>query len=141
MTYFDKLKDPRWQKKRLKILERDEFTCQLCNSTDKTLNVHHLFYFKNHDPWDYLDTMLLTLCQDCHGEMKDVDVAKYILEWLFRGYDINELHQMMCGVPGDDIKGLKINSFIWFMQEYPTPTDSVYEKLSVQNFYANKNHA
>ena len=30
MGYSEKLKDPRWQKKRLEILERDNFRCQYC---------------------------------------------------------------------------------------------------------------
>ena len=67
MSYGDKLKDPRWQKKRLEVLERDDFTCQKCCDTETTLNVHHRVYFKNKDPWDYLDTDLITLCEKCHN--------------------------------------------------------------------------
>lgn len=66
MTYAEKLKDPRWQKKRLKIMERDNFTCQFCQSETKTLNVHHLLYHPNADPWEYEDDELLTLCELCH---------------------------------------------------------------------------
>lgn len=66
MSYFEKLKDPRWQKKRSRILERDSFTCRHCDSTTKTLNVHHLAYSK--DPWDSQDEDLLTLCEDCHED-------------------------------------------------------------------------
>jgi len=43
--YFEKFKDPRWQKKRLEIMERDQWTCQDCGSTDRSLNVHHMRYF------------------------------------------------------------------------------------------------
>lgn len=43
-SYAFKLKDPRWQRKRLEILQRDNFTCQECYATDKELNVHHLIY-------------------------------------------------------------------------------------------------
>jgi len=70
MTYSEKLKDPRWQKKRLEILNRDEWTCQQCFSTSETsiLNVHHLRYFSNLDPWDYDAEHLLTLCKECHGK-------------------------------------------------------------------------
>jgi hypothetical protein len=66
MKYSDKLKDPRWQKKRLKILERDEWQCQKCGEKENTLHVHHLRYFPNKEPWEYLDEDLLTLCCDCH---------------------------------------------------------------------------
>jgi hypothetical protein len=66
MTYSEKLKDPRWQKKRLEILNRDKFACQDCFETTKTLHVHHLDYEQGADPWDYPDNYLITLCEDCH---------------------------------------------------------------------------
>jgi hypothetical protein len=66
--YSDKFKDPRWQKKRLEILERDKWTCQICFSTDSTLHVHHRFYEKGKDPWDYQENVLVTLCEGCHQE-------------------------------------------------------------------------
>jgi len=64
MTYSEKLKDPRWQKKRLKILERDDFTCTDCGDTESTLMVHHLKY--SGDPWEIEDKYLITLCEICH---------------------------------------------------------------------------
>lgn len=69
-TYKDKLLDPRWQKKRLEILQRDEFTCQNCGNKEKTLHIHHFRYNKNGDPWDVDDSVLITLCCDCH-EVKE----------------------------------------------------------------------
>ena len=65
-NYSDKLKDPRWQKKRLEIMQRDKFVCQCCMSKDKPLTVHHLVYKKNTEPWDYDDYFLITLCESCH---------------------------------------------------------------------------
>lgn len=65
VTYKEKLKDPRWQKKRLQILQRDDFTCQICLAKDRELQVHHLVYAKR-DPWDYPDHLYQTLCTDCH---------------------------------------------------------------------------
>ena len=38
-TYLEKLKDPRWQKKRLEILERDGWKCMACGEKEKTLRV------------------------------------------------------------------------------------------------------
>lgn len=66
MKYSEKLKDPRWQKKRLEIFERDNWTCQWCEDTESTLNIHHLQYKENCDPWDYDNSDLLTLCEFCH---------------------------------------------------------------------------
>ena len=66
-NYAEKLKDPRWQKKRLLIFERDNWTCQLCSDTDSTLVVHHRLYLPNMEPWDYPDEFLVTLCESCHA--------------------------------------------------------------------------
>lgn len=65
MTYAEKLLDPRWQKKRLKILERDKFSCVWCGDTETTLHVHHLVYMVK-NPWESDDDHLISLCKDCH---------------------------------------------------------------------------
>lgn len=74
-NYAQKLKDPRWQKKRLRILERDKYTCQLCKSKEKFLHVHHKIY-NDKDPWDIEDGSLITLCSECH-ECEQLDVAEH----------------------------------------------------------------
>lgn len=66
-NYAEKLKDPRWQKKRLEIFERDSWTCRFCLNSDSPLTVHHLCYFPKREPWEYEDDFLLTLCEDCHS--------------------------------------------------------------------------
>jgi len=72
MTYLEKLKHPNWQKKRLEILNRDQFVCQTCYGEEKTLHVHHKFYDKNiENPWDYDEKYLVTLCCDCHLEIEE----------------------------------------------------------------------
>lgn len=65
--YAKKLLDPRWQRLRLEVLNRDKFTCQCCGATDKTLHAHHLFYWPNPEgPWEYDPSSILTVCEDCH---------------------------------------------------------------------------
>lgn len=68
MEYSKQLKHPKWQKKRLQILERDEFMCQNCHSKDETLHVHHFFYKPKTLLWDYDESCLITFCGDCHEE-------------------------------------------------------------------------
>jgi uncharacterized protein YlaI len=65
MTYAEKLKNPKWQKKRLEILNRDNFCCQKCGDAETELRVHHKKY--NGNPWDAADEDLITLCKICHG--------------------------------------------------------------------------
>ena len=71
MTYAEKLRDPRWQKKRLQILDRDKWTCQACRATESTLQVHHLYYARL-DPWDYPDEVYQTLCERCHKQRQKI---------------------------------------------------------------------
>lgn len=65
MTYSDKLKSPKWQKKRLEILNRDNFKCKFCGDIDSTLHVHHISYSEG-EPWEIEDNLLITLCYECH---------------------------------------------------------------------------
>lgn len=69
--YSNKLLDPRWQKKRLEILNRDEFVCQRCYDNESTLHVHHLYYEAGKEPWEYEQKDLITLCSDCHEYEKE----------------------------------------------------------------------
>lgn len=66
MNYSDKLKDPRWQKKRLEVLNHFGWKCKICDNKEKTLNVHHEYYEKGKEPWDYRLIDFMVLCQDCH---------------------------------------------------------------------------
>lgn len=66
MSYAKKLQNPLWQKKRLEILQRDEFKCLHCGCDDKELQVHHRWYQFGKDVWDYPDTCFETLCFECH---------------------------------------------------------------------------
>lgn len=83
-TYLDKLKNPKWQKKRLEILQRDNFTCQSCYDAESTLHVHHCFYKKGCDPWDYDNQSLVTLCDECHGVQTEYNygIKKEIIDLL-----------------------------------------------------------
>ena len=73
-SYAEKLKDPKWQRKRLEILERDGWKCKFCGETEITLHVHHLFYLPKKEPWEYPNGFLLTICEDCHSNVNCEDV-------------------------------------------------------------------
>ncbi len=66
IPYSEKLKDPRWQKKRLEILERDGWKCRSCGEKERTLHVHHIFYFPKKEPWEIHNGFLISFCEDCH---------------------------------------------------------------------------
>jgi hypothetical protein len=82
-TYSEKLKDPRWQKKRLETLNRDKFTCMLCGDKETELHINHKKYTK--EPWDAPSNDLETLCKHCHiihhsTKEKVYEVVKIIAE-------------------------------------------------------------
>jgi 5-methylcytosine-specific restriction endonuclease McrA len=78
-SYYDQLKDPRWIRKRQKILKRDRYRCTVCGSK-YNLQVHHTYYVgKTNPPWSYPDISLLTLCNSCHHhyhETHEINVRK-----------------------------------------------------------------
>jgi len=71
IPYWQKLLDPRWQKKRLEVLNRDKFECVLCEDGTATLHVHHEYYISGRQPWDYPLSAYKTLCSSCHKLTKD----------------------------------------------------------------------
>jgi 5-methylcytosine-specific restriction endonuclease McrA len=80
-TYYEKLKDPRWQKKRLEVFERDGFACTRCDDKESTLNVHHWSYSKNGNPWDSDINELDTVCNDCHENIENmIGSCKYFIK-------------------------------------------------------------
>ena len=76
MNYLNQLKTPQWQKKRLQILERDQFKCRNCNDEQSQLQVHHIKYIKGRMAWEYPDKLLITLCELCHGVQNSIDFTK-----------------------------------------------------------------
>lgn len=82
-SYSELLKDPRWQRKRLEILQRDDFKCRSCGENILTLNVHHLAYNKNIMPWEIKDDLLMTLCEKCHSALhimsrNDIGIESFV---------------------------------------------------------------
>lgn len=67
--YGELLKHPKWQRRRLEIMQRDNFTCQVCLDTETELQVHHKKYINGLQPWEYEDSYLITLCNNCHKKV------------------------------------------------------------------------
>lgn len=67
--------DPRWQRKRLEIMQRADFACEWCGASDRTLHVHHGYYAKEayRQPWKYPDDTLYCFCADgCHPTAEEL---------------------------------------------------------------------
>lgn len=94
MTYSEKLLDPRWQKKRLKVLDRDDFTCCLCQDKSTTLHVHHDKY--KGEPWDAPLEVLKTLCAHCHAVETSISGYKLIKVAKTKLNNPSLTHRLIC---------------------------------------------
>jgi hypothetical protein len=70
-SYYELLKHPKWQKKRLEVLQFADFQCEDCRADDVTLHIHHTYYEKGLAPWEYLEESLHALCEECHRKAQD----------------------------------------------------------------------
>lgn len=86
MEYEWLLKDPRWQKKRLEIFQRDGFKCTKCGDSYSTLHVHHFYYNFDLQPWEYPDDILTTYCDFCH-------LKAHFYLWLAK-HGVNDLRNL-----------------------------------------------
>lgn len=77
-TYSEKLKDPRWQKRRLEIMKSADFKCEYCGNAAETLHIHHLRY--RGEPWEARDEDLECLCETHHAlrEANEGEIAATI---------------------------------------------------------------
>ena len=66
MTYKEQLQRPEWQRKRLEIMQRDDFRCCLCHDNTKQLHIHHVYYDNTLKVWEYDNEAMVTVCEDCH---------------------------------------------------------------------------
>lgn len=71
-SYSERLRDPRWQKKRLEIMQRDGFSCKFCGDNETELHVHHRRYINGNEPWEYDNSELDTLCKTCHSYIEGI---------------------------------------------------------------------
>ncbi|NQV38206.1 MAG: HNH endonuclease [Candidatus Marinimicrobia bacterium] len=72
--YTEQYKDVRWQKLRLEVFKRDDFKCCRCGLEEEvSLNAHHLIYFPNAKPWEYDPEILISLCDDCHETVHEIE--------------------------------------------------------------------
>lgn len=96
-TYAELLRDPRWQKRRLEVLEAAGWMCSNCFDTETELHVHHLRYKWSRAPWEYGNDELKCLCKTCHSaeteawamlkdELMLVGVGAKVLVPLVAGY-------------------------------------------------------
>jgi hypothetical protein len=112
IPYFEKLKDPRWQKRRTEVLQAANFTCEDCGAKDIELHVHHCIYEKGREPWEYANT-LICVCKNCHKTRQEHEskahMALAILMRHSKIMDIAGLYNFLYGLAIQHPKFLPID--------------------------------
>lgn len=66
----------------MEIFSRDEWACKKCGDAQSTLHVHHNYYRRGLDPWEYPPEALVTLCESCHELETELAKTRNLLERL-----------------------------------------------------------
>lgn len=106
-AYQRLLRDPRWQRRRLEVLNEANWRCQdaACGRHDRTLEVHHCYYLYGVKPWDYPRNAFLALCEDCHQRRQKTEASlKIELLKCLRLVPIQRLEQMTWWLLGQALK-------------------------------------
>lgn len=123
-SYSDKLKDPRWQKKRLEILERDGWMCKFCCDNESTLHVHHLVY-SGKDPWDADEDHLIALCEDCHEyetinrKSVEAELCAALRVNKYSAGDIKHLAEAFRNMEEFHVPEIMCSVFVWMLGNKP----------------------
>lgn len=103
--YFKLLNNPLWIKFRHIVLSKHNNKCDRCGSKNY-LSIHHPYYKKGADPWDYKPEEVEVLCRRCHyhhhfGTINNIknpsDSMKYrmfIIKRLSKEYDGLEIGKL-----------------------------------------------
>ena len=97
-NWLNQYKRPEWQKKRLEIMERDGWKCLNCETKQAMLSVHHQWYEKGKEMWEYPDNCYRTLCSECHEYEHDLisGFFPYFREIFFKnGWEIHEIEPLL----------------------------------------------
>lgn len=118
LTYSEQLRHPNWQRRRLEIMQRDNFCCSSCSDKEITLNVHHRRYVKGRMPWEYTDAELVTLCRPCHEAYHENNDALKDVIWQLPIDGPSNLHDAM-GLLAGWANGEQLTDFSAHMQIEP----------------------
>lgn len=74
-SYQEKLRDSKWQERRLRLLDKAQWKCDLCDCERPSagLQVHHPVYLTGLDPWEYPDELVTVLCEPCHIQRQAIE--------------------------------------------------------------------
>ncbi len=99
-NFLEQYKSQKWQKLRLKIFERDKWTCQKCFDKESQLQVHHRLYIYGNKVWEYNELDLVSLCNDCHESEKECmkEEMDFLVQILRRKLFAGDINNLVCSL-------------------------------------------
>jgi|GEM_PF-2626833 len=70
-NYTEKLDTEQWRAFSQGIKRKQGNWCASCRRSDIILNVHHIFYESDREPWEYADDEVIVLCTACHRQIHE----------------------------------------------------------------------
>lgn len=88
--FFQSYQTAEWQRVKNKVLERDNYICQICGESHGLMQVHHITYKRcNGKAYNAQLGDMITLCENCHnhddGDHKHFFNGKVLLSCAFHG--------------------------------------------------------
>lgn len=105
--YQRKLRDPRWQRRRLDVLNAANWRCEDagCRRDNQPLEVHHCYYVWGTEPWDYPRDCLIALCEICHEKRQQIErTIKLELLKCLRDVPISRLEKVAWRLTAEALK-------------------------------------
>ena len=88
MTYAQQLRHPKWEQRRLQVIEKAGSRCECCGNfgindgetSEVRFEIHHGYYTPGLMAWEYPDDVLYCLCPECHKDVQEsMERAQYEL--------------------------------------------------------------
>lgn len=96
--YLEKLRDPRWQKLRLEVLNAAQWRCEWCGAGQddgRNTQIHHGYYSKGCEPWEYPRENLYVLCEPCHEQAESLKQELFEVQGLIPPWYHQHIYKLM----------------------------------------------
>ena len=127
-SYTAKLGDPRWHAKRDSIMRKRGVFCENCKRSGIVLQLHHNFYDRGKEPWEYDDSVFKVLCKACHERF--TEALKAFRRDALPKYDIRSM-EVITGAMSVAPRGQKTLQFAYavaWLAAHPDLAQTLCEK-------------
>ncbi len=75
VSYKKLLRNPKWVEFTEKMKDLRDWKCEECGECEKSLQSHHTKYLPNRKPWQYNESLIQVLCNECHEKKHEHEIS------------------------------------------------------------------